>query len=377
MASGRIAGSTTLHPNDYTFWIDWSSAKDSINNRSTVTATAYVKSNGSWDSDTVNSNFTQQIAINGNSASRNIRVNITKGGTVACISHSVVVPHNANGGKSITISANCRLGTAAYSPGVGTASQSVPLDTIDRAAPTVSLAASSISTTSLTITATANQTCNVWEYSANNGASYAQFSTTGGTSAEKTLTGLKPAATYSLKVRARKASNHVYGTSATKTVTTAEEKPGAPAAVFAVCDGDRAYFGNGPITVYWSGAKSPIKSYEIQAAVWDVKTQSWGPWADLDTVTTAATSGSYEDTAHSQVTAGSLVCYRVRACNGASVSAYTASASLERAGGIKVRGAAAWENGAMWVNAAGTWKRASYIWVNQAGTWTKSKIGTL
>ena len=151
MASGKITGTTSLHSADYTFWIDWTSTANKSDNNSTVKATAYVKSNGGWDSDTVNSNWEQTITINGNQASKKIRVNIAKGATVTLISHTVTVPHNKDGTKTITISANCKLGSASYSPGTGTASGSAKLDKIPRvppSAPTVTFSANPIAHTS-------------------------------------------------------------------------------------------------------------------------------------------------------------------------------------------------------------------------------------
>lgn len=57
-------------------------------------------------------------------------------------------------------------------------------------------------------------------YSTDNGSTWTQFSTTAGTSASKAITGLSPNTTYYIKVRARKKSNQVYGTSSAATVKT-------------------------------------------------------------------------------------------------------------------------------------------------------------
>lgn len=90
----------------------------------------------------------------------------------------------------------------------------------DIVAPTVSLTVSNITANSIYINATTNVNCDVWEYSLDGGSTYTQFSTTNGTSATKTISGLTPNTDYSVKVRARKKSNLVKGTSSAKAVKT-------------------------------------------------------------------------------------------------------------------------------------------------------------
>ena len=377
MANGTITGTTSLHSGDYTFWIEWSSSvseQGKIDNESVVKATAYVRSNGGWASDTVNSGWTQTITINGSKASREIQVNIKKDKVkVLLISHTVTVPHNADGSKTITISAKCGLGSASYSPGTGTASKSVTLDKIDRTAPSVTVSTSSITTTSVVVSATANASCNLWYYSINDGGSWTQYSTVSGTTSSKTITGLSPSTAYKIKVRARKASNHVTGTSAAKSVTTKEDTPGAPTSVTAKCGTDTSFTNGGNITLSWSGAKSPIQSYEVQCAVKAANSSAWGAWAALTTVTTTATSASCTDNFHASLSAGAQIKYRVRARNGTPVSAFVESNALTRLGGIRVNINGTWKIGTVWVNAAGVWKRAACVWRNNSGTWSRSR----
>ena len=78
--------------------------------------------------------------------------------------------------------------------GTITASTTVDLDTIDRSAPTVSVSASVVSTSSITVKGTASKNCNRWDYSLDGGSSWTNLSTSNGTSASKTLTGLLPKA---------------------------------------------------------------------------------------------------------------------------------------------------------------------------------------
>lgn len=132
------------------------------------------------------------------------------------VSGSITVAHNADGSKSI----NVGFSTAIYTSAVTEHGGTMTLAKIDRAAPTVNISVSGITAYGATVSATASTTCDIWEYSTNNGSSWTQFSTTAGTSASKAITGLSPNTSYTIKVRARKKSNHVYGTSGGSTIKT-------------------------------------------------------------------------------------------------------------------------------------------------------------
>lgn len=97
---------------------------------------------------------------------------------------------------------------------------SMDLDDIDRTAPTVSCSTSNITSAGFKISATSNVTADIWQYSLDDGSTWKQFSSTAGTSASVTLSSLSPNTTYNVKVRARKKSNQVYGTSARKATKT-------------------------------------------------------------------------------------------------------------------------------------------------------------
>lgn len=86
--------------------------------------------------------------------------------------------------------------------------------------PTVTFTASNITANSVYINASSSVTADIWQYSTDNGSNWTQFSTTAGTSATKTITGLSPNTTYQIKVKARKKSNSLYGTSAATSVKT-------------------------------------------------------------------------------------------------------------------------------------------------------------
>lgn len=131
-------------------------------------------------------------------------------------SGSITVAHNSDGKKTITVGFSTRV----YYSGVQEHGGSMTLTNIDRAAPTVSFSTSSVTAYGFKISASSSATADIWQYSTNGGSSWTQFSTTAGTSASVTLSSLSPNTTYSVKVRVRKKSNQVYGTSGTASVKT-------------------------------------------------------------------------------------------------------------------------------------------------------------
>ena len=132
----------------------------------------------------------------------------------------VTVTHNSDG--TLTLPIYWHWGVYSswgqyYAP---SGSKNVTLTAIDRTAPTVTFTATSITAGGFTINATSSATADIWQYSTNNGSSWTQFSTTAGTSATYAVTGLSPNTSYTVKVRARKKTNQVYGTSSAVTVKT-------------------------------------------------------------------------------------------------------------------------------------------------------------
>jgi hypothetical protein len=132
------------------------------------------------------------------------------------VSGSISVPHNSDGTKTITVVFSTRV----YIYGSVDYGGSMTLTNIDRTAPTVSCSVSGITANAFKITASSSATADIWQYSTNGGSVWVQFSSTAGTSASITLSSLSPNTTYSVRVRARKKSNQVHGTSGTVSVKT-------------------------------------------------------------------------------------------------------------------------------------------------------------
>lgn len=132
------------------------------------------------------------------------------------VSGSITVTHDSDGSKSITVVFSTRV----YVYGSTDYGGTMTLAKIDRNAPTVSISTSGITASGVTVKATASTACDRWDYSINGGNSWTNFSTSSGTSASKAITGLTPNTAYNIKVRARKSSNQVYGTSSAVSVKT-------------------------------------------------------------------------------------------------------------------------------------------------------------
>ena len=131
-------------------------------------------------------------------------------------SGTITVAHGSDGKKSITVGFSTRVYYSTAQEYGGT----MTLTNIDRTAPTVSLTTSAITATGVTVKATGSTTCDRFDYSIDGGSTWTNFSTTEGTTASKAITGLAPNTTYSIKVRARKKSNQVYGSSSASSVKT-------------------------------------------------------------------------------------------------------------------------------------------------------------
>jgi Siphovirus protein of unknown function (DUF859)./Fibronectin type III domain. len=132
----------------------------------------------------------------------------------------VTVTHNSNGTLTLPIYWHWGVYSTWGQYLAPSGSKNVTLTAIDRTAPTVSFTTSSITANGVTITASSSATADIWQYSTDNGSTWTQFSTTAGTTASKAITGLSPNTTYNIKVKARKQSNQVYGTSAAVSVKT-------------------------------------------------------------------------------------------------------------------------------------------------------------
>ena len=218
-----LSGSFYKYPVDnFGLYCTWSATQSVTGNYSDVTLNVYLKyytlNVGSRSDSTVSINGVSETytapAISDSSADYDLTLLKT---------YTVRVNHNSNGTKTgVALSAYWRFsgtysGTSITSI---TASTTIDLDAIDRTAPTVTCSISNITANSFKISATSSATADQWFYSLDDGGSSTLFSSTAGTSANTTVTGLSPNTTYYVRAMVRKKSNQVYGETSSVTVKT-------------------------------------------------------------------------------------------------------------------------------------------------------------
>lgn len=208
---------------EFGLYCEWSGTQNQIENYTDILLKVYV-SYRSLDCQAK----TGTIVINGCSpiSYTSPRIYDMSGGShkkLLVATTTVRVPHNSNGTKTgvdMSVVWNCYLTYQGTYYSSISASDTVTLDTIDRNAPTITHNITNITANGFKINATSSVTADIWEYSIDGGSTYTQFSTDEGTSASLTLTGFSPNTSYSVAVKARKKSNHVYGFSTASTVRT-------------------------------------------------------------------------------------------------------------------------------------------------------------
>ena len=218
-----LSGTFQNYPvSSFGLYCEWSGTQSITGNYTDVTLKVYL----SYYTLDVGARSDSTISINGVSETYTVPAieDYSSGWKKKLLKTKTVrVNHNADGTKSgVALSASWRFsGTySGVSIGTITASTTVTLNSIDRTAPTVSCSVSNITANGFTISASSSATSDIWQYSLNGGSSWTQFSTTAGTSASVTLSSLSPNTTYSVRVRARKRTNQVYGTSSTVSAKT-------------------------------------------------------------------------------------------------------------------------------------------------------------
>lgn len=218
-----LSGTFQNYPvSSFGLYCEWSGTQSITGNYTDVTLKVYL----SYYTLDVGARSDSTISINGVSETYTVPAieDYSSGWKKKLLKTKTVrVSHNADGTKSgVALSASWRFsGTySGVSIGTITASATVTLNSIDRTAPTVSCSVSNITANGFTISASSSATSDIWQYSLNGGSTWTQFSATAGTSATVTLSSLSPNTTYSVRVRARKRTNQVYGTSGTVSAKT-------------------------------------------------------------------------------------------------------------------------------------------------------------
>lgn len=217
-----LSGSFYNYPvSSFGLYCEWSASQSITGNYSDVTLNVYL----SYYTIKVDTRSDSSLQINGSSETYTTPAitDYSSGWKKKFLkSRTVRVYHDGNGNASPSLGASWRFSgtySGTYINWIETSSTAY-LNQIDRTAPTVNISTSAITASGVTVSATASTTCDVWDYSTDNGSSWTNFSNSAATSASKTITGLSPNTSYTIRVRARKKSNQVYGTSGGTTIIT-------------------------------------------------------------------------------------------------------------------------------------------------------------
>lgn len=138
------------------------------------------------------------------------------------------ITHNSDGSKTVSISADWNTTNSALNSGNGVqGSTSKKLTTLDRNAPSLSIAFYSKTYNSLTFSLLSNGTCDIVQYRINSGDWVnTGFGLTANTSRTLTVTGLSPNTSYKIEFQVRKTVNQLYSIIVSNNQTT--NKPNAP-----------------------------------------------------------------------------------------------------------------------------------------------------
>ena len=142
-------------------------------------------------------------------------------GNKTLLSGTQVIPHNADGTKTISFSGSCQLDINWNGTQLGTISGNgtMTLTPIPRYA-TVSQSLSAKTETSATIGWTSDATVDYIWYSTNNGSTWTGIDVADGTKGTYTISGLSANTTYQIKTRVRRKDNQLTTTSSALSVTT-------------------------------------------------------------------------------------------------------------------------------------------------------------
>ena len=131
----RIEGSVGANGSRYHYWIDWGEdSTDIVNNTTRVYATVYIQRTSSYTSEGSNNTI---LYIDGQSFGNGSYINMNPNSNpIAIVSGSAYIGHNSDGTKQINISSssNPLVYGGGYGPASGSASATVTLTTIPRAA---------------------------------------------------------------------------------------------------------------------------------------------------------------------------------------------------------------------------------------------------
>ena len=219
-----LSGSFSHYETDnFGLYCEWSAVQNTVGNYSDLTLRMCLR----YKKLTVGAVTGATISINGVSETFSTEgfTDQNKGVKTRLLKEKTVrIAHEEDGSKTGVVLActwPCNTSVGSVSVVAISASDTVTLDTIDRAAPVITASVTEVTAGSVTISASASASCDVWRYKLDNAENWTQVQ---GTGSNKTFTisGLTVNRVYSILVSARKTLNQVYGEA--KPVSASTEK---------------------------------------------------------------------------------------------------------------------------------------------------------
>lgn len=227
-----ITGTCSRNPTRYTYYATWSESDvNAANNTSLVTATLYIAKVSTYRAE--GSNNPNTMYIDGTAVSSNIYIDLNPASsstmvTVTILSGSKTITHDANGAKSITISASGTLPYGnGYGPQSGSLSGTATLTTITRATAVTTQSASSVTSDSATANGNvtdagipANTDKGIyWGTSSGNLPNKLAVGSGGTGAFTRSMTSLSPGTTYYYKAYSQNSGGYAYGSEVSFTTT--------------------------------------------------------------------------------------------------------------------------------------------------------------
>jgi hypothetical protein len=222
----KDTGSNTPSDSDYRLELDYSYSTDYANNRSTITASLYVRLH--WTNSTiVYWTINGIINIDGTNYTGYSKVMNGLSGTGRYLigTKSVTLNHNTDGSR------NCYL-QGKDSDGLGTQGYTLPLPNIPRYANITGFSVDNITMNSFHFNVSADASIDYVQHSINGGAWV--------DSGNQTITGQVPGTTYTLKCRVRRTDSGLWTESSTINVTTVDKNKITSSTVNVNCDSSLA-----------------------------------------------------------------------------------------------------------------------------------------
>ncbi len=360
-----INGSVSQRSDSYSFYIEWSESNiDTSSNASKVLATAYIYCSAHT---AYASGLSQKLVIDGTEFTATKSVNLSSGVTVALVSGSKTITHDADGRKSITISADCDLPDGnGYGPAWGSASGTVTLTTIPRYTQ-IHASVSSVGLNTIGVKWTTDDNISTIQYRLNGGGWIDVETGMNADNGQFTIDGLEPNTSYNVDLDAKRRDSGLWSFSAGKGASFSRTtKDIARISSY----NETTSLGDSYAIEYTNPSGATI-----QVGIYD--TEGKNAYSEYRTVTGSSFTFEFTDEKLD------LMYKAMKTSNSLSAKLYINTnnnayrefkditiklTGNQKTGHVKVN--ESWKRSKKWTNVNGTWRRC-IRWINVNGTWKR------